>query len=328
MFSFDAELPVKCNPFPDESGYGFCLRAIQRNGANLHELRRVLDLPEVQALNNSHAFVLSQIFGISSQWLTSALKEKSHRKIRPQSFWGHKIYLPTHLRWAKPQVCPLCVHRHGYCKAIWDVALSTVCLEHGCLLVDSCTQCGQALRWNRPSVDVGHCKHYIQASTQKANFPDVAFDVQVFLEQKFSAEIDGLKDLQLSQRPTPHLLESSSFGSALIYLSAFGARSLQFDKSFSDITKRHLLTSHWQGIAVKGWTRCQSFDFSSGNKYVDADLVLSKLVLKILVEDANPDDAQLAVSVLQSLNEGELSLDFTRNSPVLRQQILFPNGNV
>lgn len=225
-FSFETELPVKCNPYPGESGYGFCLRAIQRNGANLHALRRILNLPEVQALNNSHAYALSNIFGVSSPWLTSALKEKSHGKIRPQGFWGHTIYLPTHLRWAKPQVCPLCVHRNGYCKAIWDVTLSTVCLEHGCLLVDSCTQCGQPLRWNRPSVDVGHCKHYIQAPTQNSDIPSDAFDVQAFLERKFSAQIDGLEGTQLSRRPTPHLLESSSFGSALVYLTAFGARWL------------------------------------------------------------------------------------------------------
>ena len=282
-----------------------------------------MNLPEVQEFHKSHAFALSKIFGVSCQWLTSTLKDNRHGKTRPQGFWGHTIYLPTHLRWAKPQVCPLCIHRHGYCKAIWDVALSTVCLEHGCLLIDSCKQCGQALRWNRPSVDVGHCKHYIQAEDPKADIPDGALDLQVFLAQKFSAETDSLNESQRSGASAPHLLRASSFGSALIYLTAFGARSRPFDKSFAEVTRQHLTASRWREIVVRGWKRCQSFDLSSDIKYVDADLVLSKLILRILVTDAHPDDAQLAAFVLRSLNDGALCADLTRNSPVLRQLVLF-----
>lgn len=282
-----------------------------------------MNLPEVQEFHKSHAFALSKIFGVSSQWLTSTLKDNRHGKTRPQGYWGHTIYLPTHLRWAKPQVCPLCIHRHGYCKAIWDVALSTVCLEHGCLLIDSCKQCGQALRWNRPSVDVGHCKHYIQAQDPKTDIPDGAMDLQVFLEQKFFAEIDGHNESQRSESSAPDLLRASSFGSALIYLTAFGARSRLFDKSFAEVTRQHLKASQWREIAMRGWKRCQSFDLSSSTKYADADLVLLKLILRIVVMEAQQDDAQLAASVLRSLNDGAMSADLTRNSPVLRQQVLF-----
>ena len=83
------------------------------------------------------------------------------------------------------------------------------------------------------------------------------------------------------------------------------------------------MASQWREIAIRGWKRCQIFDLSSSMKYADADLVLSKLILRILVTDAQPDDAQLAASVFRSLNEGALGADLTRNSPVLRQQVLF-----
>ncbi len=323
MYSFDTALPVKCIPYPDESGYGYCLRAIHRNGANLHALRRMMNLPEKQEFHKSHATALASIFGVPSEWLSSSLGEDRPRKFGPQEFWGHTIYMPRNMKWATPQVCPLCIHRHGYCKAIWDVALSTVCLEHGCWLIDSCKQCGQALRWNRPSVDVGHCKHYIQAHGTKEAIPDAAVDLQKFLEQRFNARTNDSDESPICGVSTPELLRASSFGAALIYLSAFGAKVRFSDKGFAQVTKDHLTSSQWREIALRGWERCQSFDISSDTQFAEEDLVLSKLILRILVTGANPDDAQLAVSVLRALNDGALSSDLTRYAPVLRQQVLF-----
>lgn len=323
MFSFDTALPVQCIPYPNESGYGYCLRAIHRNGANLHALRRMMNLPEMQEFHKSHALALASIFGISPEWLSAALGEDRPRKFGPHDFWGHTIYMPRNLRWATPQVCPICIHRHGYCKAIWDVALSTVCLEHGCYLIDSCKQCGQALRWNRPSVDVGHCKHYIQAHSKPEAVSDLALNVQRFLEHMFNVNFPEAEEAPTTKILAPDVLRTSNFGAALIYMTAFGANAQPTDKGHALVTKRQLTSCQWREIALRGWERFQSFDLSGERKFNEPDLVLSKLILKILAEGANPDDAPLAIGVLRALHGEALSTDLTRNSPLLRQQVLF-----
>lgn len=55
-------------------------------------------------------------------------------------------------------VCPLCLRDHGYAKADWDLAPVTACIEHSSLLVDTCSSCGQRLRWSRPTLTAcGEC---------------------------------------------------------------------------------------------------------------------------------------------------------------------------
>src|SRR5256885_15645822 len=49
----------------------------------------------------------------------------------------------------------------GYLKAHWDIGLSSCCVKHGLGFTDKCLRCGSAVRWDRRSVEWGHCGHHL-----------------------------------------------------------------------------------------------------------------------------------------------------------------------
>ena len=56
-------------------------------------------------------------------------------------------------------VCPQCIGDFGYLREEWELAPVTVCAVHGCLLIDQCTACHVALRWDRPQIAFcGECR--------------------------------------------------------------------------------------------------------------------------------------------------------------------------
>lgn len=162
MHLSEAVMPISVEPYSDESGIGYCLRAISANGATLHGLRRLVEIDNIGRFTARHAPALARLFQTSSQWLEKSLPT-AERPSSPQRDWyGHRWFYRNHLRPLNPQVCIECLHMKGYCRAIWDVTLATVCTEHKCFLVDACAQCAKPLRWDRLRLDVGHCKHVLK----------------------------------------------------------------------------------------------------------------------------------------------------------------------
>ena len=53
------------------------------------------------------------------------------------------------------QVCPSCVAKEAYIKADWDLSHVVACPEHGCLLIDACAFCGNAISADRAFT--GYC---------------------------------------------------------------------------------------------------------------------------------------------------------------------------
>lgn len=308
------ELTVKTTPHPDESGYGYLLRAMRSNGANLHALRRVVGLSESKELRKVHAPLLGRIFGVSPQWLTSALFSPGATKTGPEEFHGHAIYLREHLRRTKPQVCVRCVHQYGYCRALWDLSLCAVCLEHRCLLTDRCEKCGQALRWNRPRPDVGHCSHYLKQSLD-GSFPicDEAFEMQAALEQKFHAHEDSRYSSSGIGPYIPVWLSSASLGALMVYITAFGA--IDNSSGRSNYSRRHRSTSSWLQIGLHGLRRCNRFDPLSSERFSDSESVVAHLVERLLLSDDG--DASAALSVLRHLD-----LVYPSRRPHLKQMTL------
>ena len=45
------------------------------------------------------------------------------------------------------RLCPQCLAQHGISDWTWAFRLVTVCVQHGCGLVDTCDQCGALLFW-------------------------------------------------------------------------------------------------------------------------------------------------------------------------------------
>jgi TniQ len=178
----DIVLPLQCEPYVGESGMGYCLRTASRNGATLHAIRRLMDMPDMAGFSQAHASVLARLFQLEGGWLRNALPAVPTATVF--AWYGHDWITPYRFR-RDPQICPRCVHHHGYAKAVWDVSLSTLCLEHGCWLIDSCAECGQRLRWDRPSLEVGHCGHVFRLPNAQDAVTSAMVDLQVELESRF-----------------------------------------------------------------------------------------------------------------------------------------------
>lgn len=53
----------------------------------------------------------------------------------------------------RPALCPLCLKKDGFIRALTDVALLTVCPTHSVILIDSCPGCGDEIDFNRTDLD-------------------------------------------------------------------------------------------------------------------------------------------------------------------------------
>lgn len=99
-----------------------CLEPIEVYRATVHHFAPVLTPPE----NNFETLEISH--GSSVPLLA---RSTSISNIRPE-YAG--------------QFCPLCLEEGAYHRLIWMPIASAVCLQHNCLLVNSCPQCGNPVK--------------------------------------------------------------------------------------------------------------------------------------------------------------------------------------
>ncbi|MEX8195319.1 TniQ family protein [Comamonas guangdongensis] len=152
----------------DESGLGFCLRSVAMNGGRLSALHRLLGMGASERLKAVHAPRLAQWFGVDKARLAHRLPAILPRSMGARrACYGHLFRQPGVLRTNQPQVCPQCIHEKGYLLDVWDLTLSTCCLEHGLCLTGRCPQCQAAIKWDRKGVQWGGCRHHL-GSTDKA----------------------------------------------------------------------------------------------------------------------------------------------------------------
>lgn len=166
------------NPFPvtstlheDESGLGFCLRAVAANGGQFASLRRLLGIGFSERLKSEHAVRLAQWFGADKVMLELRLPTHLHSKGGARRFcYGHYFRMPGALRTSNPQLCTECIIEKGYLRDVWDLTLSTCCLEHQLLLMGNCLQCRSIIKWNRKGVQWGSCRHQLGV-VRRTEFP-------------------------------------------------------------------------------------------------------------------------------------------------------------
>ena len=295
MYSIDAELPIRRTPFPDESGLGFCLRVSVDNGANLHSLRRIIGLSDSVFISQMDAGKLSQLTQTSLDWLRAALPPKPSSKIR--TCYGHKWFSPPYHFRSSPQLCPLCVNRSGYARDIWDVALSTICVEHNCLLIDHCTDCGAAIRWNRPALEVGHCGHIFKASKHDLDLTATLHRFQVELTDRFR-----------HMEPTGHL--THNFGeSQRISLDGWCSliSSIGFCERGSRSGKQLLSnksTRQWFEIVNRALILIEMLNHSNWRRLPDNVVTFSEAILmRMLKKHDSTADQRLAAYLLNEMCE-------------------------
>lgn len=171
-------LPIRCTAQQDESGMGFLLRSATANGLSLHGLRDLAGLSSVRTFWRSDARHFARVLDMPEAELQDLLVDKGKYMGQPSCRLREQPFFRTELlRLRKPQICVDCIHRSGYCKAMWDCRLYTVCHLHRKPMVERCKACRAPLRWYRPAVDVCQCGAYFRALSEgdwEEDSPEVA----------------------------------------------------------------------------------------------------------------------------------------------------------
>src|SRR5690606_28285990 len=109
----------------DESGLGFCLRAVAANGGSFASLRKLLGIGSSERLKADHAEQLAQWLGVDKLNLEMRLPAYIKNKGGAKRFcYGHYFRQPGALRSIKPQICMQCIWEKGYIQDVWDLTLS------------------------------------------------------------------------------------------------------------------------------------------------------------------------------------------------------------
>jgi len=319
MYLPESGLPLTFEPFADESGLGYCLRVLSRNGTDFHGLRRLLGIAEVTPISRVHAYETAKLLQVSIPWLEGSLPESYKARAGVHVFFGHQLFAHNHLRMHSPQVCAQCIHRYGYCRAIWELSLATVCLEHGRTLTSRCHECGQPLRWDRPSIDVGHCGHYIKFAPDQPNASADLMDWQKLVQQKLSSDDDLINAEPLNWQRT---LRPMTLGGMFMIVTAFGIMKGAFMPINSAVSTKKLIPNEWQAIILRAIPRlCTLYSGRDGDDL--SGLVSQHLLLRLLKADVATIDQQTALSQLKKIFSVEVDRHLLGQYPHLGQQQLF-----
>lgn len=172
----------------------FLLRNAVANGLSLHALRDLAGAAALRTIWAADAGGFAALLGVPLHTLEPLLVRKGRHMGDPAYVLHGQVFLRKKLlRLTKPQICTLCVHRFGYCRAMWDCRLYTVCHLHKMPLTDRCKSCGQALNWFRPAVDVCRCGMYFAPKDEQYVSETCAeFAVATRISRYFAADGDRI----------------------------------------------------------------------------------------------------------------------------------------
>lgn len=173
-------LPIVLAPATGESGVGFLLRVASANGISMHKLRQLAGMTEAETFTAKHEDRLLALVGLAGDGVSLLLPQRISGG--GVTCYGHRFRVRTMLRFRRPQFCPACIREARVCAAHWDLSLSVVCLRHGCFLQDFCPSCRAPVRWNRPSVEWGHCKHFLGGAAVSEDISQDLLAVQKITE--------------------------------------------------------------------------------------------------------------------------------------------------
>ncbi|MBC7905599.1 MAG: TniQ family protein [Rhodospirillaceae bacterium] len=173
-------------PFQDENLSGYLLRVAELNGfATPKWISELASLRRKFAIVRQDMRPMAELLGID-------VAELERRCYWPADwagdrqmhlFSGEAIHVRA-LNLGRPRICPDCLKASPHIRQSWDLALSAVCSEHRCILLDACPECGSALSWNRSAVCLcHHCGHDLRDAEAPTADPD-AVDLMVLLHRQ------------------------------------------------------------------------------------------------------------------------------------------------
>lgn len=198
--------------------------------------------------------------------------------------------------------------------------MSTVCLQHRCTLVDRCQKCRKLLRWDRPSVDVGHCGHYIEPIKNEHPAASELCRFQAMLERTAGER----RQLHSPARGDwDDLLLEMTIGGACMLVAAFGSIEEPLNAVHSCQASRRKDCEHWQTIVLRGLRRLREYVNSEVTESNLSDVVAQPFITRLLSRESDTRDMQIALGVLERqfgvLPDNRMYEEF----PHLRQLSLF-----
>lgn len=299
------QLPIHAEPLDGESGSGYCLRAVQKNGLNLHWLRRAAGITYGRPLDARYAPELAWVLGCSTDWLARSLA--GERRINGKRCFGQagQVFpFRNQLRLREPQICPHCVHMDGLCRLSWDTALITACTRHRCWLIDACSYCKTQIRWDRPSIDLCRCGRPFERKEQASpsGLPDaLALSSLLEIWAQTSDRASALVACEL-----PAWLGGLSMGGFLGVIHAFGGRTKPHESCASWITRRTARTAYWAQLALRGFERLRIVSVGGRGALREFEPLVSKTLIEQIAFQAMDESERQVVLYLFKALYGEV----------------------
>ena len=322
----ESQFPICCELFEDESGLGFCLRAVAMNGGRLSALHRLLGIGTSERLKAVHAPRLAQWFGVDKARLTHRLPAILPRSMGARrACYGQLFRQPGVLRTSQPQVCPQCVYEKGYLLDIWDLTLSTCCLEHGLCLTGRCSQCQAMIKWDRKGIQWGGCRHYLGSKDKAVLAPPELLCAQRILQASFRlTQCAGLA----RDTGVPAWLTGLSLDGWMQVLYAFGLLRSSWSPLCPKELSRCLEPAEAQEVVKRGLGRLQDFNGISRHEGDWASVVARAPLIGLMACSTGSRDQAIGRRLFQQIF-GQKEMDsVVRRYPELAQLDLFDEAAI
>lgn len=314
-------LPIIRSPVKGESGMGLLLRTASANGLSLHALRDLCGISTVRILYANDAVHLAPVLGMPVAELEGLLMAKGqHMGTNALRYLEHLFVRTGFLRTVKPQICPICIHRGGYCRAVWDCVFYTDCHVHRIPMVDRCGACQLPLSWYRPAVDVCRCKAYLTGESGEIQGQD---SKSLWLSAWIANLFDDHVDPTAMSSAYPNWLTELSIDGLCSIVQAFGVCSTAYQKVQSNSQRKGRGTGHWRVVAERGLSRLDQLV----SRHLDlsglSDLVWEGGLEGVALRCTQQTDRQVAQMLMQKVFGKNASARFGSHGAPLSQLALF-----
>ncbi len=324
-------LRTEIMPFPrqdeislDEDGVGFALRMAIANGLTFCELARHLASPGHLHLPATACGSVAFMFGCTPARLRRAFVVRSSRHgVQAADFLDHHFLRPYHLRQACPQICPACIEDSHRALAAWSVGLVTSCPKHGLQLRDRC-QCGRAVRWRRPALDICECGLRLTTRDQ----PIVAADARELAVSSHIADVLASGPWLSAPRSTSWLptgLGNLSIDTFLRVFWIFGIVAPQQPRDHPNCANRCLSTEEAAVVVCRAFDRLVSL--IARRPLREAIRVPMPAMRALYDECTTQDDQRCLSSLISRLHKLTPSKPLHRLTAVDRQMSLFGDAD-
>lgn len=313
--------PISHELHEDESGLGFCLRSVSANGGQLLALRHLLGIGPSARIQAMHAVKLSQWFGVEKALLEHRLPVFLPRVGGARRFcYGHFFRQPGALRLTQPQLCPQCISEKGYLQGVWDLTLSTCCLEHGLLLVGRCPQCQSVIKWERKGVQWGACRHHLGLSRNAAVADSSLLSAQRILQASFRSQ--GGPAMAMNEC-LPTWIAGLSVDGWMHVLYAFGLLRAAWAPLCSKELSQCSASVDAQEIVSRGIRRIRDFEVGSPRHSEWSAVVARIPLINLMICPTGLQDQAIGYQLFQRIFGCSELNDVVRKHPQLGQLELF-----